>query len=234
MQIGIIIQARFGSSRLPGKVLRTINGKPLLEYLLDRLRHYGRLKTIIVATSTEAIDTPIADYAAAQGVVCHRGSLNNVAKRLLNAAEEHALDVFVRISADSPLLDTTIVNGCLERFLGTDCDLVTNIHPRTFPCGQSVEVIRRDSLARAHLEMSEPEDFEHVTRLFYRQANRYRIENIESDTEFPSMHLAVDTPEDWQTCTAILRAMQRPHWDYGLEEVVQLYNSVVQVACEDR
>ncbi len=227
MQIGIIIQARFGSSRLPGKVLRTINGKPLLEYLVDRLQHWGRLQPLIVATSTGAADTPIADYAAAQGLVCHRGPLNDVAKRLLDASHENALDAFIRISADSPLLDMAIVDRCLERFLTTDCDLATNVHPRTFPRGQSAEVIRQDSLARAYLEMAEPEDFEHVTRLFYRQANRYRIENIESDSQYPSMHLAVDTPDDWETCDAILRAMQRPHWEYGLKEIGELYRSIV-------
>ena len=222
----VIVQARMGSRRFPGKVLCSVNGRPLLEYIVERISHCDRLETIIIATSTDDQDDPIANFCATRNIECFRGSLSNVADRFLKVAHKYNLERFVRISGDSILLDTKIICACLSRFDETKCDLVTNTYPRTFPHGQSVEVIRTSSFCRAFRLMTEPDDFEHVTRLFYRLPEKFRIENVKCTSKYKSMHLAVDTREDMQLCEAIIGSMKEPHWQYGLDDIAQLYASV--------
>ncbi len=223
----IIIQARMGSTRLPAKVLRPISGKPLLEYLVERLQASDLVANLVIATSTSSQDDSIDRFCKTRGISCFRGSLTDVADRFLKAADMYGFESFVRLSGDSPLLDTHIITNCLNRYHQCDCDLVTNIFPRTFPRGQSVEIVRTSSLRRARAIMDEVEDLEHVTRVYYRKPDQFRIENVTSESEYSPMHLAVDTPEDWETCAAILHAMQRPHWEYGLKEIAELYRTVV-------
>jgi spore coat polysaccharide biosynthesis protein SpsF (cytidylyltransferase family) len=185
---------------------------------------------VIVATSTDPSDAPIADFCEEIRTPCFRGSLTNVADRLRQAADVFCLDAFVRLSADSPLLDISIVQRCVERFVLSSCDLATNVFPRSFPRGQSAEVIRTSSLQHAFDMMAEPEDFEHVTRLFYRTPRMFHIENVVSPVSYGSMHLAVDSREDFAAVEAIVGVMDRPHWEYGLDEIAQLHRSETKAA----
>src|SRR5262249_58928814 len=127
------------STRLPDKVLRTVNAKPLVEYVLERLERASSIDVVVVATSNDASDDALASFCEAARVDCHRGSLNDVGGRILDAARSRDADVFVRISADSPLLDQALVDRAVALLEETGCDLATNVYPtRTFPHDQSV------------------------------------------------------------------------------------------------
>mgnify|MGYP001454945949 CR=1 FL=1 len=137
-----VIQARMSSSRLPGKVLRIVRGKPLLDYLIDRLECCSQLDGIILATSDQVSDDPLFEFAKSKSLRCHRGSLDDVALRVLTAADEMHADAAVRVCGDSPLLDHNQVDKFISIFRREDqMDLVTNVQHRTFPKGQSIEIL---------------------------------------------------------------------------------------------
>jgi len=226
MRIGAIIQARMSSRRLPGKVLRRIGGKPLLQFLLERLEHCSRLDQILVATSVHESDTPIYDFCTDLGIPAYRGSLEDVAERFLDVIDLYPLDAFVRLSADSPLLDQHLVDKCVLFFEKGDYDLVTNVHPRTYPSGESVEVVRSSTFRRAYSSMVSHEDREHVTMYFYRNSHDFSIHNFVSRTYLGDLHLAVDREEDLEVIRGILKKMTRPHWEYSLGELIKMYRGL--------
>jgi len=220
--VAAIVQARLGSSRLPGKVLAEVSGKPLLEYLLERLEHAENLDAIVVATSDDPSDDPLVSFCAARGTDCHRGPLDDVARRTLDAVNERRLAAFVRISADSPLLDPSLVDRAVALLGDNEADLATNIFPRTFPHGQSVEVFDSDAFRRGAAAMVDAHDREHVTPYFYRHADEFQINSFTHEPDLSSLQLAVDTPDDLGMFASLVGAMSRPHWEYALEELVQL------------
>lgn len=210
-----------GSSRFPGKVLRSLNGAPLLQYLVERVTRCPTLAQVVVATSTEAADDAIEDFCREHDVPCFRGSEDHVARRLGEAAATHSLDALVRVCADSPLLDPALVDRAVEAFRDQSPDLVTNVFPRSFPPGQSVEVVGTETLGKAVRVMEDPEDREHVTRWFYHRPDKYRIHRITSSRDYGDLDLAVDTPEDLDRLSALVARLERPHWEYGLDELTQ-------------
>ncbi|MGL1862874.1 MAG: NTP transferase domain-containing protein [Pseudodesulfovibrio sp.] len=220
--IGILVQARMSSSRFPGKVLHPICGKPLLQYLLESLGRCNSIKTLAVATSVEESDDAIADYCAANNVPCFRGPLDDVVARFLGAAEDQQLEAFVRICGDSPLLDYRLVDLAVRLFEKSDADLVTNVLVRSFPKGQSVEVVRRAALKRAHADVMTAEQKEHVTKVFYDDPAAYTIQSFESGEEWGELQLSVDTVEEMGRFDNVVSRMTRPHWEYTWSELVEL------------
>jgi spore coat polysaccharide biosynthesis protein SpsF len=222
MRIGAIIQARMTSSRLPGKVLQSMHGRPMLQYLLDRLARAQGLGDVIVATSIDRSDDPIERFCSAAGVGCVRGSLLDVAARFHSVLDTWPLDAFVRVSADSPLLDQRIVEAAIQLYVPERVDLVTNKVPKTYPSGQSVEVVKSDAFRAAYGRMVTPSDREHVTPFFYQHQEEFRIHSLISTPHLGMLHMAVDTTADFQRISAMLAAMDRPHWDYDLADLVEL------------
>jgi spore coat polysaccharide biosynthesis protein SpsF len=222
MNIAALVQARTSSSRLPGKVLREVNGQPLLQYVIERLQHSELLDSIVVATSINSSDDGIAALCARLSVDCHRGPLHDVAARYLGAAERRQLDGFVRVSGDSPLLDQTLVDKTVALFRAGDYDLTTNVFPRSFPAGQSVEVISTDALHRGYERMVDPADFEHVTPFFYRHHSEFSIHSFTAEIDLSRIQLAVDTEADLMLFASIVAAMERPHWTYRVSDLVEL------------
>lgn len=221
MRIVSVIQARMSSQRLPGKILRTVRDKPMLAYLVDRLRSCRELDGIILATSDNASDDPVADFASTEFLSCFRGPLDDVAARLLGAADEAGAQALVRISGDSPLIDGGLVDRLVLVFRESDCpDLVTNVAKRTFPKGQSVEIISVEALrARISNGMTTSEK-EHVTECFYNHSDGARIINIEHTEPLGDMQLSVDTAEDMSRFEALLELLGEPTWRHGLAEIV--------------
>jgi spore coat polysaccharide biosynthesis protein SpsF len=229
MEIGAIIQARMGSERMPGKVLHRVAGKPMLKYLLERLDHCTSLDAKVIATSSEESDTPLEHFCREWGIACFRGDHLNVARRFQQVLDVYRFDAFVRINGDSPLLDQTLVDRAVTLFRETGAEVATNVLQRTFPRGFSVEVVQADAYRRGQALMREPEDFEHVTRVFYHNPHRFRIVDFRSVPPRGELHLAVDTPEHMGGFAALVAKMDKPHWQYGLEEIVQLREKVVGV-----
>jgi len=142
MKVGIIVQARMTSTRLPGKVLRPVLGKPLLEYQIERLQRVRRADELIIATTTKDTDQPIVDLAERLGIKVFRGSEEDVLSRYFYAAQENDLDVVVRITSDCPLIDPVVIDRVISAFLDktVNSDYVSNCLTRTFPRGMETEV----------------------------------------------------------------------------------------------
>lgn len=217
MRIGAVVQARMSSERLPGKVLMQLGGQPALDWLLDRLEHAGSLAAVIVATSDAASDDAVAQHCAARGVACHRGPLDDVATRVLEAARAAGLDAFARVNGDSPLLDQRLVDRGAELMRTGTPDLVTNVRPRTFPPGQSVEILTVRALERALAAGPAAEEREHVTGPLY--GGDFRVLRFEADPPRTEPPLTLDTPEDAARLGALLAGLGDRHWQVGWEEL---------------
>lgn len=219
MRVGAIVQARMTSERLPGKVLSDLAGRPLLDWVLERLEHAESLDAVVVATSDDASDEPLAAWCAKRGTACARGPLGDVAARMLAAARAHDLDAFARVNGDSPLLDQTLVDRGVELMRASGADLVTNVRPRTFPPGQSVEVVRTDALAAAVEAGMSSEDAEHVTGPLYDE-ERWRVIRFKAEPARTEPSFTVDTPEDRDRIAVVIEGLGRPHWQVGWEELL--------------
>jgi len=215
------------SQRLPGKVLKEVEGKPLLLYLLERLEKSPVLERIVVATSDGGSDEPIADFCRCREISCFRGSLANVAERFCRLLNHYPGDAFVRISGDSPLLDPRLVTEAVVTLERSTADLVTNVLLRTFPKGQSVEVLRRDVFMRHYPCFAEDHDREHVTPYFYRKSEMFNILNIESGEDWGEVQMSVDTEEDFLMIEKMIGLMDKPHWDYDVRALMGLRGLVL-------
>jgi spore coat polysaccharide biosynthesis protein SpsF len=219
-RIGVIIQARMGSSRLPGKVLRPLAGEPLLGYVVDRAARSRRAGPVVVATSLEPEDDLIELFCIEREVACFRGERENVARRFLGVMKHYGLTAFVRICGDSPLIDPGLIDHAVRLFTTGGHEIVTNILQRTFPRGESVEVINGRTFRRGYMRMRDPEQLEHVTRYFYANASAFDIHNFTYASDMSDVSLAVDTADDLQRVEEIISRMERPHWEYGLGDIL--------------
>ena len=221
-----VVQARLTSERLPGKVLLPIQGQPMIGYQLEGLRHCRSIDRLVLATSSDPSDDAIAEFAQGASVSCYRGSLENVASRVLNAAVAAGADVVVRLSGDSPLLDPALVDHAVAMFRSDHADLVSNVVSRTFPKGQSVEVLSPGALARAVDAMTTPHEREHVTPYFYAHPEEFAIRSFTAAVPRPEVQLSVDDASDFARCEAILSSLGRPSWEAGWEECVRVSDAL--------
>lgn len=196
------------STRLPGKVLMPLLDRPILQWVIEAAWQAESLAGVVVATSLEDSDDAIAAFCMEHGAACFRGSLTDVAGRFMGALEQEGWDAFVRLSADSPLLDWRLIDVAVRRFATGDADVVTNVFPRSYPSGQSVEVVGYAPFRQAYAGFSLPEEFEHVTTFFYTHASDWRIINIKAEEDqFTTSLLAIDTAEDFERIEKIVREM---------------------------
>lgn len=199
MTAAVVLFARLDSNRLPGKALKMIAGKTLIDRVIDRACLCAGSPPVIVATTDRPSDDPIADHVGRRGVLVFRGAGADVAGRALACAEAHALDRFVRISGDSPFIDPALIDICLARSRAGGADLVTNVFPRGYPIGVSAEAITTAAMRRIVAETDDPDDREHVTRYAYNNPDRFLIENVAApDSRHAGLSLAVDTPDDYE------------------------------------
>lgn len=222
MKIGAVVQARMASSRLPGKALMDLAGNPLLQYVLEKLERCATLDAVVVATSTANEDDAIVQFCQGWGVEYYRGPLDDVAGRFVGALEQNDWEAFVRIAGDSPLLDQRLVDRGVKLFCEGGFDLVTNVWPRSYPYGQSVEVMAKKILKQTYERMKEPDDREHVTRFFYQHEREFEISNFKSAVNYAGWRLVVDTADDLKKVEALVRRMTKPHWMYTVDELVKL------------
>jgi spore coat polysaccharide biosynthesis protein SpsF len=225
MRTGIVVQARMSSARLPGKVLKPLAGKPVLAWLLERLMDVNLSdekapgSMIVVATSRAPEDDAVEALARSLGVGCYRGSLNDVAARLADAAQDAGFEAFVRANGDSPLLDAALIEQAYGSYTKGDCDLVTNVFPRSFPKGMSVELIKLAAVRRILESTDDLQDREHVTRFAYANPARFRILNFSAPRPRPELQLAIDTPEDFARIEACVLRLGHRVVRAGWEEI---------------
>jgi len=222
MPVGVIIQARMSSTRYPGKVLYSVSGKAMLGYLLESLCYCESKSHVVVATSNTKSDDPIEEFCSNMKVDCYRGSLDNVAQRFVEVIKAYKFSTFVRLSGDSPLLDYRLVDRAVGIFQSGCFDLVTNTLKRTFPRGQSVEVLNSTKFTKTFDKMLTQDEKEHVTRYFYTHNKEFSIHNFESGKDYGDLELSVNTTEDMRRIESIIHSMKKPHWEYNFEELIGL------------
>lgn len=195
-----IIQARMGSSRLPGKVMQKIKDRPMLEWVITRASRAKTVDAVAVATTTDASDEPIEAYCRAHDVPVYRGDAFDVLDRYYQAARAFQADTIVRLTADCPLLDPAVVDQTVNRFFSAGADFAANRLPppfkRTFPIGLDTEVCSFAALERAWNEAEEKYQREHVMPYLYDEEGRFKVVVVNNPEDFGEQRWTVDTPED--------------------------------------
>lgn len=220
-----IIQARMGSTRLPGKVMKPLLGRPILEHVVRRVARSERVDEVIVATSRLEADQPVAELARLLGVDSFRGSEEDVLERYVGAARWAKLngqDHVVRITADCPFADPAVIDQVIREHLETGADYTSNTLERTFPHGADVEVFTAEVLYTTDLEAVADYEREHVTPFIWSQPERFRLHAVEAPARLrrPELRLTVDTEADYMLARAIYEMLGTD--EFGLEEVVDL------------
>jgi spore coat polysaccharide biosynthesis protein SpsF len=205
-----IVQARIGSTRLPGKVLLPLLGEPMLTQVMRRTARAHRVDRVVLATTDDPSDDPLVDLADREGWPVERGSVHDLLDRYVVAARHQEADVVVRITSDCPLIDPEVIDLTLREFMGGDCDYASNsLEPRTFPRGLDVEVIDRLALARAWREDTDPAWREHATPYIYRHPEQFRLLAVRSDDPHPEQRWSVDTSDDYELVRRIYEDLGR-------------------------
>jgi spore coat polysaccharide biosynthesis protein SpsF len=206
-----VVQARMGSTRVPGKVLLPLAGTPVVEHVVGRLRRARRLHHVVVATSTASIDDELAAVLAARGIAVCRGSESDVLERYAQAAREARADVVVRITADCPLIDWVVLDELLVRYGAAlargERDYASNTLERTYPRGLDVEAFSRRALEQAAAEATAAADREHVTRFFYTNPRRFRLAGIRNGSDLSRHRWTLDTAEDYALLAAVFERL---------------------------
>lgn len=228
MKIDATIQARFGSSRLPGKVLMEISGKPLLEIQIERLRRSRHIDRIIIATTNNPANDRIEVLADRLGCGCFRGSEDDVLGRISGALAAFEVEGHAEFQGDNPLPDPEIVDFVIGYFLEhPEFDYVTNALKTTYPPGQEVSVYRASTLADAEKQAADTPLREHVGLHIYHYPERYRLHNIEAPDKFcrPDFHLEVDTEEDFRLVEAVYTHFMPQHPGFSLGDMIAFLNA---------
>jgi spore coat polysaccharide biosynthesis protein SpsF len=215
-----ILQARMSSSRLPGKVMRPILGRPMIGLQIERLRRARGLTGLMVATSGEPDDDVIAHYCAELGAGCYRGSLEDVLGRFIGALDAAgAPGTFLRLTADCPLADWALIDRCIDEHAAAGADITYTSQNWTFPKGLDVEVCQSAALRQADRATTDPYDREHVTPYLYRHPDQFRIHAITRDPPL-RYRWTVDTPEDFAFVSAVYEALYPGKPDFTSEDVL--------------
>jgi spore coat polysaccharide biosynthesis protein SpsF len=219
------IEARMGSSRLPGKVLADIGGTPALTRLVHRLRRCRTLHDVILATTTSARDDVLVEWARANSVQVFRGSEDDVLARVVGAQRAARSDIVVEVTGDCPLLDPDVIDLGVETFFANDCHVVTNARVPSYPQGADVQVFRLRDLAEVAQSVDDPAVREHVSLYFYEHPERYRIIHLLAPRGWrdPQRRLQLDYPEDLEFIRAVYARLEPRHGEgFGVEHILSL------------
>ena len=218
----VVVLARMGSRRLPGKALRDVGGKPLIARVLGRVALARRATPVVLATTAAMEDEPLVRLACEFGVRVFRGAREDVLGRLIACCDAFGLDRLVRISGDSPFIPPALIDDCIALHDETSAEFVTNLYPRRFPPGASVELITADALRRIAAATNEPADREHVTRFVYMNPDRFDIVSLPGGVQCQDVRLTVDTEADLGRAIAIVAGLGALPEHGALETVIDL------------
>jgi len=220
MKVVALVQARMGSTRLPGKVLRNIVGRPMIELLLARLSQSCELDEIVVATSKESQDDKLQLVVEALGFNCTRGDEKDVLSRFYESAKSFDADAIVRITGDCPLVDPKLVDKCIRHYKKSNVDYFSNVDPVTYPDGLDVEIISFESIKRANSETKSEFDREHVTP-YIRNSIEFSKSSIQHTEDLSNQRWTVDEPEDLIVVTNIFEYFH-PNIFFSWKEILDL------------
>jgi len=226
----VIIQARMGSTRLPGKIMKEICGKTILEHDVIRISQAKNIDNIIIATTIEKQDDVIENEAIRLGVKCFRGSESDVLSRYYLAAKEHEANIVVRITSDCPLYDGTLLQEMVEKFKNSECDYLSNCIERTYPRGLDTEIFSFSALERAHKEAKEEHEREHVTPYINGNSNsnnnadKFKLEDFVGDEDNSNLRWTLDTEEDLEFIEAIYGNLYEDNKLFTTSDILNLLN----------
>ncbi len=221
MKTAAIIQARMSSSRLPGKVLTNLAGKPMLWHVVNRTALAREVDQVVVATSIRAEDDAIAEFCKYRGIYCFRGSLEDVLDRYYRCAQEIRADNILRVTADCPLLDADVLDRLIRFFKNGGYDFAsTGVDRVTFPDGISVELFTMEVLEHVWQKATLKSEREHVMPYLHKHPGKFKIGEIHHETDLSMLRWTVDEKEDLEFARRIYGEFQQEY--FGLEEIMNL------------
>lgn len=224
MKVTAIIQARMGSTRLPGKIFKKVQGKTLLEIQLERLQQSTLIEQIIVATTTQAQDDCVVDLCKQLNIDFYRGSEEDVLTRYYEAASAYEATVIVRLTSDCPLIDPWVTDKIIATYIRQQesVDYVSNTLERTYPRGLDVEVFSFKALKKAYMEAVLQRDREHVTAYMYSNPDLFKLDQVQGEQDYSNFRWTVDTPADFELIELILNGLYEEDKLFYMKDVVNL------------
>ncbi len=199
------VQARMSSKRLPGKTMQIINGRPLLSFVIDRLKKSKLISKVVILTSVNKSDDKIVNFCKKNNVKYFRSELSNVYMRFLKAINLFKNKSFVRITADSPNIDPKLIDKLILKFKNNNFDIVTNCKEKTFPKGQSVEIINSNIFKSIFKFLNKKKYFEHITTYFYKNEKNFKICSVKNRKKYRKKNLSVDRISDLRKFSNFLK-----------------------------
>lgn len=229
MKIGIILQARTSSTRLPQKVLKELplgSGVTVLQHIIKRLKKSHMTDEVIVATTEEKSDDEIVKIAKNENVKYYRGSVMDVLERYYGAAKENALDIIVRITGDCPCIDPEIIDLVINKHLEKKGDYTANIVKRSYPDGLDVEVFNSSILEKMYKEADQPDEREHVTVYIHKHKEKFKIFNVEAGQELyaPDRRITLDTVQDYTLLCALFDALYYENKYFNAHAIMKFFD----------
>jgi len=226
-KIALLVQARTGSTRLPGKVLRQVGGRPVLAWMLDRLKTVKNVDTLAVITSVLPQDDAVDELCRKEGVLCFRGSETDLLDRHYQAGLFYNADAVVKVPSDCPLIDPGIVEKVVAIYRSNEFDYVSNLHPASWPDGMDVEVMSMEALEQAWKEADKPFQREHCTPFIWDQPERFALCNVWYETGedlSKSVRLTLDYSEDLVLIEALIERLNTKHGggDYSVSRILDI------------
>ena len=215
-----VIQARLSSTRLPGKVLAPVLGRPMILRQLERLQSSARIDGLVVATSTDASDDPLAELLESENITYRRGSLTDVADRFLRVAREFQPDSIVRLTADCPLADPAVIDAIIGAHLDSGADYTSNVIERTYPQGLDAECVTMAAFEKLLSTSLTEAEHEHVTLGLYSRPDQFRLHSVTQMVNRSELRWTVDLPEDLEFVRVVYDALYDGNPAFDQEDLV--------------
>jgi len=222
-KVVIIIQARMGSTRLPGKVLMTVFNNPLLGYLIERLSRVKLADEMVIATTKNSQDDAIEEFCISNKINCYRGSEDNVLSRYYDASIKFKANYIVRVCSDSPLVDPLILDKMIESFFNRKCDYLSNTINQTYPLGMNIEIFSQKALKRTYINHSKNYEREHVTPYIYTHPKLFDICQEHLNKDYSFLRLTVDENEDFILVKKIIERLYLANNEFSLGDIIKEY-----------
>ncbi|OGH87194.1 MAG: hypothetical protein A2206_01170 [Candidatus Magasanikbacteria bacterium RIFOXYA1_FULL_40_8] len=222
MKTVIIVQARMGSTRLPGKMMMSINGRPMVEYVFDRVGLSKLADEVWLATTVSAQDDVLAQWAEKNNIHYFRGSEDDVLDRYYQTAKQAEADIVARVTGDCPLADYEVIDQVIAEYKEGGYDYVSNVHPPTYPDGLDMEVFSFEALEKAWKEAKLPSEREHVTPYIWENPDKFKMKNITAGQDFSAQRWTLDTKEDFELIEKIILECDRINSKCGMAEILEI------------
>ena len=214
---------RLNSKRLPGKALLKINDKTVLQNIILRLKKSKSIKKIIVSTSNKKSDDPIVRFCKKNEIFVFKGSLDHVFNRIKMTSKKFKLNYFLRVCADSPLIDPVLIDRCMKKFIKGNYDIVTNKFPRSYPKGQTVEIIKVSALNNINEKILTSDQKEHFTKYFYDNSKKFRIYNLNFSKQKKFISMALDNKTNFNFLKKLTKKYKNKINDLSLNQLIKIY-----------